>query len=84
MNAPAPAPVFRPLPASFAARLDSDPWLALGLPRAASRAEISTAFRRLARAYHPDRSAPFLREANAAILRTLYAARTRALAAAPR
>lgn len=84
MNAPAPAPVFRPVPTSFAARLEADPWQALGLRRDATRAEIGPAFRRLARAYHPDRSAPFLRASNAAILRTLYAARTRALAAAPR
>ena len=84
MNTSPPPLAFRPVPASFAARLEADPWQALGLRRDATRAEIGPAFRRLARAYHPDRSAQFLRASNAAILRTLYAARTRALAAAPR
>src|SRR6266850_2190091 len=33
---------------------DADPHATLGLPRGASRAEIKAAYRRLAKAFHPD------------------------------
>jgi DnaJ domain len=35
-----------------------DPYVVLGVPRTASRAEIARAFRALARLYHPDAGAP--------------------------
>ncbi len=70
---------FRP-PGTIADHVRRDPHAWLGLPRHARAAEINAAFRRRARAYHPDRSDPFLRETHAEIFRALCAARRRLLA----
>lgn len=62
---------------SFAQTVRQDPWGAFGLLPGASRQEIDAAFRRLVRAYHPDRSSAFFADTNTEVLRAVYDARQR-------
>jgi DnaJ-class molecular chaperone len=52
----------------------SDPYLELGVPRAASKADITNAYHRLVRQYHPDsRQGAYSAASDTALIRVLAA-----------